>query len=119
MFVALRAAIVASLHTGYATADTSDAKSPNDASLQQAECSLPIVDQPHAACERSAQVCVWSVSYPSSQPHSYGITYLIGDGPISGGQDTLKRPNRITRINTFGAVTQKEISPGSQTASRF
>jgi hypothetical protein len=34
-------------------------------------------------------VYAWSVSYPSSQPHSYGITDLIGDGPISGGQDKL------------------------------
>ena len=51
---------------------------------------LPITtNQLCAVCEQSAQVYVWSVSYPSSQPHSYGVTYLIGDGPISGGQDKV------------------------------
>lgn len=77
-------------HIGYATADMSDAKSLNVASLQQAEYSPPTTGRPHAVCEQSAQVYVWFVSSPSSQPHSCGITYLIGDGPISRVQDIYR-----------------------------
>ena len=51
---------------------------------------------------------VWSVSYPSSQPHSYGIIYLIGDGPISGGQDTIRSQTTPKRLG--GSVTAVEMN---------
>ena len=93
---------VASLHIGCATADTSDVIFLNVAALQRAECSLPTTGRPRAVCEQSARVCVWSASHPSSQPHSYGVNCLIGDGPISGGQD-------ITTIAIFDDSLQAEL----------
>ena len=82
---------VASLHTGYATANSSDVKSQNVASLKQAEYFPLTTGRPHTACEQSAQVYAWSVSYPSSQPHSSEVTCLRGDEPLSGGQDTPRK----------------------------
>ena len=80
---------VTSPHTGYANADTSDVISPGAAPPQQAECSPPTTGQPKAACKQSAQVYAWSVSNSPSQPHSYGVTQLMGNRPISRGKDRL------------------------------